>query len=479
VAGPIHDALGHHSEELNRTPRTVVWFRRDLRLVDNTALAAALARGGHIVPLFVLDPVLMGGRDRRREAWVLATLRALDAALRAAGAGLVVRRGDPRREVPRVAQEAGAQAVYWNQDYTPYARRRDAAIARALEEAGREVAFFHDGGLVEPGALRTVAGRPYTVFTPYYRAWSIIGRREPGPAPTRLTTGSLPGSVPVPGPGDFVPLPHAGASAAQATLARFVATRLPDYKDRRDRLDDDATSHLSIHLRVGAISPRQIVNAVERTASVPHARGHGIREAASAFVRELAWRDFFVQVLWHEPDSRTRELRADRRGIPWRDDARGLAAWCEGRTGYPIVDAGMRQLAATGWMPNRARLVAASFLTKHLLVDWRLGERWFMRQLLDGDPAVNGGNWQWVASTGTDAMPAFRIFNPVAQGRRFDPTGAYVRRWVPELAGVAAAHVHEPWLAGGATGYPPPIVDHAEARQRALRVLHGRPGSLG
>jgi deoxyribodipyrimidine photo-lyase len=284
--------------------------------------------------------------------------------------------------------------------------------------------------------------------------------------------------VSVPSVGDSVQLPAAGASAAQATLARFVAGRLSRYKERRDRLDADFTSHLSCYLRVGAISPRQIVTAVEQAASVP-TRGDEIREAASAFVRELAWREFFVQVLWHQPDSRTRELRADRRGIPWRNDPEGLAAWREGRTGYPIVDAGMRQLAATGWMPNRARLVAASFLTKHLLVDWREGERWFMQELLDGDPAVNSGNWQWVASTGTDAMPAFRIFNPAAQSKRFDPTGAYVRRWVPELAGVADAHVHEPWLAGGAPGYPPPIVDHTEARQRALRVLRGRSRRSG
>jgi deoxyribodipyrimidine photo-lyase len=478
VAGSIHDAVGQHSEELNGTPRTVVWFRRDLRLADNTALAAAVARGGQIVPLFVLDPVLMRGRDRRREAWVLASLRTLDAALRAAGAGLVVRRGDPRLEVPSVAQEAGADAVYWNRDYTPYARRRDAAVARVLDNGKREVASFHDGVLVEPDALRTAAGRPYTVFTPYYRAWSTVSRPKPRPAPTGLTTGALPEGVSVPSVGDSVQLPDAGASAAQATLARFVAARLSHYKARRDRLDADFTSHLSCYLRVGAISPRQIVTAVERAASVP-TRGNEIREAASAFVRELAWREFFVQVLWHQPDSRTRELRADRRGIPWRNDPEGLAAWREGRTGYPVVDAGMRQLAATGWMPNRARLVAASFLTKHLLVDWREGEHWFMEELLDGDPAVNSGNWQWVASTGTDAMPAFRIFNPVAQSKRFDPTGAYVRRWVPELASVADAHVHEPWLAGGAPGYPPPIVDHTEARQRALRVLRPRSRTSG
>jgi deoxyribodipyrimidine photo-lyase len=258
-------------------------------------------------------------------------------------------------------------------------------------------------------------------------------------------------------------LPAPGEAAARAALDAFVRDRLAAYADDRDRLDVEPTSRLSPYLRVGALSPRQVHAAVAAT------------PGAEAFVRQLAWRDFFVQLLWHAPHTRWQPLRSPRAAVRWRRDAAALTAWREGRTGYPIVDAAMRQLAATGFVPNRARLVVASFLVKHLLIDWREGDRWFMRQLLDGDPALNGGNWQWVASVGADAMPAFRIFNPVTQGKRFDPAGDYVRRWVPELAGLAGARVHTPWEAGRVAGYPPPIVDHDDARHRALAAFGAAP----
>jgi deoxyribodipyrimidine photo-lyase len=450
-----------------RQPVVVMWFRRDLRLVDHPALAAAVSRGA-VVPLFVVDPRLMTGRDAPREAWWRASLGALAAELRAAGAPLLMRRGDPRDVVPRVAREAGALAVYWSLDYTPFARRRDDAVTAALGSIDVEARGFPGTLLVEPDVLRTASGGGYSVFTAFHRAWSAQPSGPPLAAPARMTAGPALAGEAAPPPVDAV-----GHPAARRTLEAFVRGALAAYERDRDRVDLDSTSRLSADLRVGALSPREVRHAVERAAI----RDGRLRRAAAAFVRQLAWRDFFTHVLWHAPESRRQELRADRRGLAWRDDPKGLRAWQEGRTGYPLVDAAMRELAATGFIHNRARLVTASFLVKHLLVDWREGERWFMRRLRDGDPAVNGGNWQWVASTGADALPAFRIFNPVLQGRRFDPAGAYVRRFLPELASVPDAHVHEPWVVGGVPGYPPPIVEHGEARRRALRTLGATRGS--
>jgi deoxyribodipyrimidine photo-lyase len=443
-------------------PVVVVWFRRDLRIADHPALQAAAEAGAAVVPLFVVDPRLMTGRDAPREAALRAALGALAGELRGLGAPLVIRRGDPRDEVARAAREAGAQAVHWSHDFTPYARRRDAAVTAACAAVGVAARGFSGSALVDPADLATSTGGFYTIFTPFHRAWSSVSSLPPLPAPGRLTPGPRLAGEAAPAAGA-----DAGHAVGRAALERFVRGRLAAYERERDRVDHDGTSRLSVHLRVGALSPREVRQVVERAA----VRDGRLRGAAGAFVRQLAWRDFFTHVLWHAPESRRQALRADRRAIAWRADPAALAAWQEGRTGYPFVDAGMRQLAATGFMPNRARLVAASFLTKHLLIDWREGERWFMRCLRDGDPAVNAGNWQWVASTGADALPAFRIFNPVAQGRRFDPDGAWVRRFVPEVAAVPAAHVHEPWTAGGAPGYPPPIVEHGEARRRALLTL--------
>jgi deoxyribodipyrimidine photo-lyase len=447
--------------------RTVMWFRRDLRLDDNTALAAALARGGDVIPLFVLDPGLLRGRSPGREAWLLGSLGALDASLRQAGARLIIRRGDPREEVPRLVREVGASAVVWNRDYSPYARRRDEAVRRACREVPAEVQTFADGVLVEPEALRPAGTGFYTVFTPYYRKWLARPPAATGATATRIPGRDLPPGEPPPRVTTDHALPAFGAHPARGQLERFIETGLAGYAADRDRPDIESTSRLSPAFRLGLISPRQVHAAVSAAA----ARRPDLAAPAAAFLRQLCWRDFYTQVLWHAPASLTGDLRGGRRRIRWREDAAALAAWREGRTGYPLVDAGMRELAATGWMHNRVRLVTASFLTKHLLIDWRAGERWFMARLLDGDPAQNVGNWQWVASTGADALPAFRIFNPVLQGKRFDPEGAYVRRWVPELRGVAARHVHAPWEAGDAPGYPAPIVEHREARARALRAL--------
>jgi deoxyribodipyrimidine photo-lyase len=451
----------------------VVWLRRDLRLADQPALAEAAARGP-VVPVFVVDPRLHG-RAERREAWIAATLAALDADLRRRGAGLIVRRGEPAAELVRVARAAGAGGVWWNRDYTPYARARDVAVDAACRAAGLEPRAFADAVLTEPGDVTPARGGFYTVFTPFYHAWLARDRVPPAPAPARLTTGPALDAGPRPEAARD-DLPGAGEAAARAALDAFVRGALGTYADARDRLDAEPTSRLSPYLRVGAITPRQVHAAVTAAA----ARSPGLARAAEAFVRQLAWRDFFVQLLWHAPATRWQPLRPPRAALRWRRDPAALDAWREGRTGYPIVDAAMRQLAATGFIANRARMVVASFLVKHLLMDWREGDRWFMRQLLDGDPALNGGNWQWVASVGADAMPAFRVFNPVTQGKRFDPAGDYVRRWVPELASLGGARVHAPWQGGGAPGYPPPIVDHDDARRRALAAFGAvprRPGS--
>jgi deoxyribodipyrimidine photo-lyase len=442
----------------------VVWFRRDLRLGDHPALAEAAARGP-VVPVFVLDPALLG-RAPRREAWIVATLAALDADLRARAARLIVRRGQPADELVRLAREAGATAIWWNRDLTPYARARDAAVAAAAHTQGLETRVLDDATLTQPDAVTPERGRFYSVFTPYHHAWRARAGGLPLPPPARLATAGPLDTLPIPGAADPA-LPPAGQGAAAGALHAFVRSGLGGYATGRDRLDLDATSHLSPSLRVGALSPRQVYAAVARAA----ARTPALADPAAAFIRQLAWREFFTQILWHAPATRRAALRPPRTPVRWRRDPGALRAWQEGRTGYPVVDAGMRQLAATGWLPNRARMIVASFLVKHLLVDWREGERWFMRALLDGDPALNGGNWQWVASVGADALPAFRIFNPVTQGRRFDPDGRYVRRWVPELAAVPPRHVHAPWEAGGAPGYPAPIVEHREARRRALTAF--------
>lgn len=430
----------------------IVWLRRDLRVHDHPALAAAAREHDLVVPLFVLDPVLLGGRYRsaRRTGYLRSCLHALDGALRERGGRLHVREGRPEQVVAELAAALDADAVRWTSDVSPYARLRDARVRAALGERARA----HPGAyVVDVGRLRTQAGGPFTVFSPFHRAWLDAPRRpvERAPralrVPPRLPAGRLP-----PGTHDG----EAGEAAAARAARRFLAGPAARYAARHDRLAG-GTSRLSPHLRFGAISPR----ALEQ-----RALAHG------AFRRQLAWRDFFAHLLLHDVGSR-------RPDPPWDDPGDALDAWREGRTGYPLVDAGMRQLTETGWMHNRARLVTGSFLTKDLHVDWRLGEEHFARELLDGDPAQNGGNWRWLASVGADPAPVSRrLFNPVRQQRRFDPDGAYVRRWVPELARVPDERLAEPWTmtedeqraAGCVIGrdYPAPIVDHAAERRRAL-----------
>ncbi|OFW52377.1 MAG: hypothetical protein A2V75_06745 [Actinobacteria bacterium RBG_16_70_17] len=437
----------------------LVWFRSDLRLGDNPAWAAATSSHERVTALFVLDPVLWDGSGPHRRRQLTGHLGALDEGLRSWGGRLLVRRGDPREVVPAEARMLRAERVFWNGDVGPYAGRRDAAVG--VELTGRTE--VHAGRFVHaPGRVRTGDGHPFRVFTPFHRRWQATPW-EAWPQPGSARVGGDPGErVPAAGP----PLMEPGEAAAEGRLEAFLE-RVDRYAEERDRPDLDTTSRLSADLKFGTISPRTVVR-----------RAEGPGAGREAFVRQLAWREFHGHFLAAFPEACRRSLRPEYDRVAWQDDPEGLAAWAEGRTGYPFVDAAMRQLRAEGWIHNRARMVAASFLVKDLLVNWRWGERHFREWLVDGDVAQNVGNWQWVAGTGTDAAPYFRVFNPVGQGLRFDPAGDYVRRWVPEVARLPIPVIHAPWqaapgvlaAAGVALGitYPAPIVDHAEARVAAI-----------
>jgi len=460
--------------------RAVHWFRNDLRLEDNTALLAACAHAEEVVPLFVLDPYLLGGAgpsstysrlSRKRSNFLLESLADLAAALAERGVPLVLRAGKPEEEVARVLHETRADLLTFNRDDSPYARRRDARVFAAARKLGVKVGDYKDRVVFEHGELRTQAGGPFHVYTPFQRAWRAALQRQPLAQPARLRLGAaVPGlaSLPLPplAPDDGEPIARGGARAAQARLKRFAASALAAYAERRDLPGVDGTSLLSPHLRFGTVSVRDCIRAA------------GDGEGPRKWVDELIWREFYSALLAEYPRVLRGAFRREYDAVPWNDDEEGFAAWCAGRTGYPIVDAGMRQLLHTGWMHNRARMVVASFLVKDLLLDWRRGEAFFMQHLLDGEPANNNGGWQWAASTGTDAQPYFRIFSPMSQGERFDPAGAYVRRWLPELADVPDRWLHRPWQAPSPPrDYPPPIVDHAERRVIAVaRFAAARDG---
>jgi deoxyribodipyrimidine photo-lyase len=452
------------------------WVRRDLRLADNQALTAALVQAELVLPVFVLDPALLASPwvGEKRLAFLFDGLRALDHDLRQRGSHLVVRRGDPVRVLDDLRQESGADAILAEADYSPYARRRDQRAARELP-----IEFMLGLTIHPPDDVVKADGTPYTVFTPFSRAWRA--RPWPGdplPAPRRIVTPSgvrsegIPRAPRLPA---LVPF-QAGEVEAKRRLAAFTRKALASYEEGRNRMALPGTSGLSPYLRFGMLSARQAANAARRARE--RAADAGARRSAEAWLNELIWREFYVTVLHHFPHARRAAFRTALRDLPWINDLGEFAAWAEGRTGYPVVDAAMRQLLHTGWMHNRARMITASFLTKDLLIDWRWGEQHFMQHLVDGDPASNNGGWQWAAGTGTDAAPYFRVLNPVLQGARFDPDGAYVRRFVPELARVPLKYIHSPWTmpadvqkqAGCLIGeaYPAPLVDHRLARERVL-----------
>ena len=457
----------------------LLWLRRDLRLRDHPALRAAIDAGGPVTPVFCLDDGLLNGRHRSgsRTQFLLECLADVDHSFRERGSRLVVCHGAPQDELPSLARRLDARSVHFTADAGPFARRREAQVSAALSRVGIG-AVAHPGLFVVDGldSIRTGAGRPYTVFTPFERNWRVQPRRRVLGAPRDLrgVSGSR-ASTELPRLSDLGleaqcsdPMPG-GERAARAALRRFIAGPVKGYARDRDHLSG-GVSRLSPYLHFGCLSPREIEQRLS---------GEG--EGADAFVRQLCWRDFYAHVLAHFPADARHEHQPRFRGtIGWSHAERPFRAWCDGRTGYPVVDAGMRQLRREGWMHNRARLIVGSFLTKDLGIDWRWGERWFMRLLLDGDEASNNGNWQWIASVGVDPQPASRrILSPIRQQRRFDPDGVYVRRYVPELERVPDEFLAQPWAmsrdqqraAGCLIGrdYPAPIVDHAKARAEALQ----------
>ncbi len=473
---------------------TLLWFRQDLRLKDNPALDAALARGGPIVPVFIFDPAgegrwAPGGASRW---WLHHSLASLDQSLRGRGLRLILAQGSSVGNLRAIIRATGAGAVYWNRRYEPSAVARDAAIKTGLSAVGLEVRTFNSALLNEPESIANKQGRPFQVFTPYWRhclelsvAAPLKRTRStlPGPArwPASLALDEL-GLLPaIPWDRGFSEEWQPGEAGAAKRLLQFVARAMADYAEERDRPDHDGTSMLSPWLHFGEISPRQIWAAVRATAwdtgVFPPSNG------ARVFLSEIGWREFAHHLLFHFPHTPEQPLRAEFSRFPWAEDSGGakLRAWQRGRTGYPIIDAGMRQLWRTGWMHNRVRMVAASFLVKHLRLSWTHGAEWFWDTLVDADLASNTLGWQWSAGCGADAAPYFRVFAPVLQGRKFDAAGDYVRRWVPELARLPAGHIHAPWDAPAQVladagvrlgdNYPRPIVDHARARAEALAAF--------
>ncbi|GAB4001947.1 cryptochrome/photolyase family protein [Nocardioides ultimimeridianus] len=444
----------------------VLWFRRDLRLGDHPALLAAAEAAGRdgVVPLFVLDPALLRPSGAPRTAFLLRSLRALDADLRRHGPGLVVRAGRPEDVVPAVVAEAGAAAVHVSADTGPYGAERDRSVEDRVPLVRTGSAYA-----VTPGRVLTGGGTPYRVFTPFLKAWLAHGWRAPAGSDPAATTWRGLTSEAIPDDPDLgaTALPEAGEAAAHRAWEEFLPT-LRRYAEERDRPDLDSTSRLSAYLKVGAVHPLTLLA--------------DLGPDDTTFRAELAWREFYADVLHHHPESARASLHPQLDALPWvGGDLREqrLSAWAEGRTGYPLVDAGMRQLLAEGWMHNRVRMLVASFLVKDLKIEWQLGARHFLRHLVDGDLASNQHGWQWTAGCGTDASPYFRVFNPVTQSRRFDPDGDYIRRWVPELRSLGVREIHEPWRAGPPEGYPSPIVDHAKERASALAAYEELRRSTG
>ena len=451
---------------------TLVWFRRDLRVADLPTLTLAAERG-EVVCLWVADPMILGRRHHAsplRLAFLRGGLLALDRELRALGSSLVIRSGDPRSVVAQVATEVGADLVTWTGEVSPLGQARDRDVEAVLRSAGVAVRPQPPDLHVQPHELVGSSGRGYLVFTPFWRTWSQLPVAPHIPAPSSLTGPSVASDGIDVLPDGHAPLP-AGPAAARQAIVAFVGSGAADrYGEMRDAVAASGTSHLSAYLRFGMCTAAQVGRAL----GLPGALGAG----RLALWRQLCWREFYAHHLSRVPQVARAALREDLRDIAWENDPDQIAAWREGRTGYPLVDAAMRQLAESGWVHNRARMVAASFLVKDLLVDWRIGETIFMQGLVDGDPANNNGGWQWVAGTGTDAAPYFRVLNPILQAKRFDPNGDYVRRYIPQLRNVPAKWIFEPWrmsaaeqqAAGCVIGrdYPAPIVDHAAARVRAI-----------
>lgn len=464
----------------------LMWFRRDLRMADNAALYHALKLAKRVYCVFVFDrdilsPLIRAGQTAdRRLAFIHASVIELQQALRDCGSELIVRHGVATEEIAQLAQRLGVHAVFANEDYEPHARQRDQAVAQALSQQGQRLETFKDQVIFSKDELLTQSGQPYRVYTPYRNAWLKkltpfylraypTGRFLAALAPATERHESPPtlaqlGFEPV----DLQALGITpGTTGARQRLERFLQ-RIDPYDQDRQGPTLDSGSHLSVDLRFGTVSIRELAGAASSRAS----------SGAQAWLGELIWRDFFQMIVWFHPRVVDQAFKPAYERIEWNTDTAAFAAWREGRTGYPLVDAAMRQLAQTGAMHNRLRMLTASFLTKDLGIDWRWGEHHFAQQLLDYDLAANNGNWQWAASTGCDAQPYFRIFNPITQSKRFDPQGSFIKRFVPELAGFTTKEIHTPWLTHPkrqqearcviGRDYPAPIVDHAQAREQTL-----------
>lgn len=469
-------------------PCTIVWFRRDLRLSDHAALRAAVRRGV-VVPVFIWSEEEEGSWPLGAASrwWLHQSLLQLDQALRQRGSRLVLRAGPIVDALLDLIKQTRASAVYWSRRYEPDAQRVEQQVEQALRGRGVEGLGFAGTLLYDPVGIRTRTGEPYQVFSAFWRRCqqeAAPGHPEPVPETIRGPA-QWPASVALT---SFALEPRIdwaaglrqtwqpGELGAQHRLRHFAEKHLTEYAVERDRPDREGTSRLSPHLHFGEISPRQVWTAVQDRSD-----RSDLRRASERYQIELGWREFAYYLLVHFPDTPACSLRPEFERFPWQDAPKLLRAWQRGRTGYPIVDAGMRQLWHTGWMHNRVRMIVASFLTKNLLITWRAGAKWFWDTLVDADLANNTLGWQWTSGCGADAAPYFRIFNPVRQGERFDPNGDYVRRWVPELAGLPARWIHQPWAAPAATikeagvrlgeTYPEPIVDLAGTRARALEAF--------
>ncbi|GAA4536275.1 deoxyribodipyrimidine photo-lyase [Pseudonocardia xishanensis] len=443
--------------------RSIVWFRRDLRVADQPTFLAA-AESDEALALFVLDPALTGPSGGARLTFLYGCLRELSDAL---GGRLHVVEGDPVEVVPRIAESVEASAVHIAADFGPYGTKRDEAVEKALADAGRELHRTGSPYAVAPGRVRKSDGEPFKVFTPFRRAWADHGWRGPADTSAKTVTWMDPpkkGSVAI--PSDVAvdaELPELGEKAGLATWKDFLDGAVDDYGDARNFPDRPGTSRMSVYLKYGCVHPRTLLADLAKKRS----------ESANTYRTEIAWREFYADILFQRPDSAREnyDKAFDALPVASGEDAHArLDAWKEGRTGFPIVDAGMRQLRTEAWMHNRVRMIVASFLVKDLHLPWWWGARHFMQLLVDGDLASNQHGWQWTAGSGTDASPYFRVFNPITQGERFDPTGDYVRTYVPELRGIEGKAVHQPWkLADGIPdGYPEPMVDHKAERQEAL-----------
>jgi deoxyribodipyrimidine photo-lyase len=477
----------------------LVWFRDDHRLSDNPALSAAAATGSQVLCFYVFDEASEGARPLGGAArwWLHGSLKALGDTLERAGSNLLIFRGPALATVEEVVKATDATAIYWNRRYGAVEIAIDSAVKKRLADRGTKAHSFNGRLLHEPWEITNQAGKPFQVFTPYLRAVNARSIQPPLPAPRRVAGGVwarsiLDQAVPLAELGLEPSSPdwaggmrrewQRGEQVAQAGLARFIETGLEGYAEGRDRPSHAGTSRLSPHLRFGEISPRQVWHSVmNAVAGEP-----GLERDAEKFLSEIAWRDFTHQLLHFYPHLPVRPHSSRFENFPWANDHATLKAWQGGITGYPIVDAGMRQLWQKGWMHNRVRMITASFLVKHLLTDWRQGEAWFWDTLVDADQANNAFSWQWIAGSGPDSAPFHRIFNPVSQGEKFDPEGDYIRTYVPELSRLPPGFVHKPWeappgvlrAAGVVLGktYPAPVVPHGPARERALQAFRSLRG---